>query len=378
MRSRSLAFILIVGLAAFSAGPAFGAPSDSETATAEPTPVVTTEDSTTAPLDEEDSPSPTPGPSDGGTSANTRPTVKDMSETVYQGETVTITLEGSDPDNEGKGNLKYEISNLNPSDKGTITLSGDTVTFEASSSKTGTATFQYWASNANATSDPGTVSLTVKERQPENQAPSAEPVSGGTVTQGQSVTFNLFGEDPDGDRLTYQIVKAPPRSQGDATVTKDGKVTFAAASDYAGSVSFTYLVSDGKAESSAATVSLIVVAPSPEPEPSSSSPSSSPGTDRPTGEPTDQPTSSSPTGGETSDPPTSSASENPTQTTTQPQSSSPEPTSTAISVPSHNASGGNGLEGGGIDRRDLGMGAVVVGASGLLFLGIRRLTLPEK
>lgn len=377
MRSRSLAFILIVGLAAFSAGPAFGAPSDSETATAEPMPVATTEDSTTAPLDEEDSPAPTPGPSDGETAANTPPTVKELSETVHQGETVTIKLQGSDDD---KDELTYEISNLNPSDKGTITLSGDTVTFEASSSKTGTATFKYQATDtAGDKSDWATVSVTVKKGPAGNQAPTAEPVSGGTVKQGESHTFNLFGEDPDGDPLTYQLVKAPPKSQGKAEVTKDGKVTFTAASDYAGSVSFTYLVSDGKAESSAATVSLIVVAPSPEPEPSSSSPSSSPETDRPTDEPTDQPTSSSQAGGVTSDPPTSSAApENPTQTTTQPQSSSPEPTSTAISVPSHNASGGNGLEGGGIDRRDLGMGSVVVGASGLLFLGIRRLTLPEK
>ncbi|MGO1637954.1 Ig-like domain-containing protein [Ancrocorticia populi] len=368
MRNRSLAFILIVGLAVFSAGPAFGASSDIEDATPEPTPAF----NETASSDE------TSGPGD-GESANTPPTVEPIQESVDQGKTAAIKLKGSGDEED---DLTYEISGLNPSDLGTIELNGDTVTFTASASKTGTATFTYTASNANGTSGPATVSLTVKKGPAQNKAPTAEPVSAGTVKQGESTTFSLFGEDPDKDPLTYRIVKGPPKSQGKAEVSKDGKVTFTAAATYAGSVSFTYLVSDGKADSSAATVSLIVVAPSPEPEPSpsgtsspssSASPSDLPGTTDP------EPTSEDPSGEAASEPePSSSDSDTPTQITTDAPSSSPDPTATAISVPTHTSAGGNGLEGNGMDGRDLGMGAVVVGASGLLFLGIRKLTLPEK
>ena len=137
---------------------------------------------------------------------------------MYQGKTVTIKLQGSDDE---KDELTYEISNLNPSDKGTITLSGDTVTFEASSSKTGTATFTYQATDtAGDMSDWATVSLTVKKGPAQNKAPTAEPVSAGTVKQGESTTFSLFGEDPDEDPLTYQIVKGPPKSQGKAEVSR--------------------------------------------------------------------------------------------------------------------------------------------------------------
>ncbi|MGO1592549.1 hypothetical protein [Ancrocorticia sp.] len=47
-------------------------------------------------------------------------------------------------------------------------------------------------------------------------------------------------------------------------------------------------------------------------------------------------------------------------------------------MPTRTSIGANGLEGSGIDGRDIGMGGVVAGAAALLFLGIRKLQAPEK
>ena len=61
--------------------------------------------------------------------------------------------------------------------------------------------------------------------------------------------------DGDSDKLTYSIVNQP--SHGTLTGTPPS-VTYKPASGYTGSDSFTFKVSDGKADSNTATISLSI------------------------------------------------------------------------------------------------------------------------
>lgn len=191
---------------------------------------------------------------------------------------------------------------------------------------------------------------------PRNILPTAQPVSAGTVAPGASITFSLFGEDPDGDLLVYTLESAPPASQGTARVSQDGKATFTASSNYAGPVSFAYVVDDDEASSAPATVTVMVE------KAVVSAPAISGGSGN---EPRPMP---SPNTLGTLDSATAS-----------PQSSeSSHSTSVPIAVPTQVTVGVNGLEGSGVDGRDLAMGAVVAAASGMLVLGIRKLGVSQK
>ncbi len=87
-----------------------------------------------------------------------------------------------------------------------------------------------------------------------NRAPSAKGQSFSTP-EDAPIAVTLTGSDPDGDALTYTIVTAPAygKLSGDAP-----KLLYTPKQDYSGKDSFTFTVSDGKATSAVATVTLTV------------------------------------------------------------------------------------------------------------------------
>ena len=88
-----------------------------------------------------------------------------------------------------------------------------------------------------------------------NDAPTATAQSvSGNEDAAQSIT--LAGSDPEGSSLTYAIASDP--SNGSASLSGN-TVTYTPSSNYSGTDSFTFTVSDGSATSSAATVSIAVI-----------------------------------------------------------------------------------------------------------------------
>lgn len=92
----------------------------------------------------------------------------------------------------------------------------------------------------------------------ENRAPSAGADTA-TVARGATAYIAVLANDtdPDGDALTVTAVTAP--SKGSAVVTGNGTtITYTAPSNFTGTTSFTYKVSDGKGGTATATVTVSV------------------------------------------------------------------------------------------------------------------------
>ena len=112
----------------------------------------------------------------------------------------------------------------------------------------------------NGGTDNGTVSLTVN---PVNDAPEAKNdvflVNQNTALNGNVLGPNGNGEDsdPDGDPLTVNTTPTIGPSDGQVTLNANGEFTYTPDTDFSGSDSFTYEVSDGTATSTG-TVSITV------------------------------------------------------------------------------------------------------------------------
>ena len=94
---------------------------------------------------------------------------------------------------------------------------------------------------------------------PTNHAPTAYSQSI-AIEEGQSKTITLNGNDIDGNTLTYRVSTNP--SHGTLTGTAPN-LTYTADTGYQGSDSFRFIANDGKADSSAATVSITISAYTP-------------------------------------------------------------------------------------------------------------------
>ena len=125
------------------------------------------------------------------------------------------------------------------------------VTYTPSTNYNGSDSFTFTVSDGVSTSSPATVDISITAV---NDAPtiSAQSASG---NEDEAQTITLAGNDVDGDALTY--VLATNSSNGASTLSGN-VVTYTPNTNYNGSDSFTFTVSDAEYTSSAATVSITV------------------------------------------------------------------------------------------------------------------------
>lgn len=91
-----------------------------------------------------------------------------------------------------------------------------------------------------------------------NEAPVAEDFDVETI-EDEPASFSLLdhASDPDGDELTATVLTAP--DFGSLDWSEDGAVTYTPIAEWAGVVSFEYLVNDGELDSNVAVVHIIVI-----------------------------------------------------------------------------------------------------------------------
>lgn len=143
---------------------------------------------------------------------------------------------------------------------GTLTLNLDgTFLYSPTAGYIGSDSFSYVANDGVLNSNAATVNITVSRL---NHSPVATDDSF-TTAEDTSLSVGLSGvlandTDLDGDLVTVRAISGP--AHGTLLLNADGSFLFVPNSDFSGSDSFTYLASDGLADSNIATVTINVAA----------------------------------------------------------------------------------------------------------------------
>jgi len=181
---------------------------------------------------------------------NDDPIAQDDSGATDEDVPVTFDVLGNDTDPEGDS---LTIQSVTQPDHGSVTTDGARVTYVPDPGFNGNDAFAYIVTDGSGGTDTATVTIAVATV---NDAPVAENDSGLT-DEDLPVTLDVLDNDtdPDGDRLIIQSVTQPDHG----SVTNDGaSVTYVPESDYSGSDTLTYSVSDGNGGTDTATVTIIV------------------------------------------------------------------------------------------------------------------------
>jgi hypothetical protein len=184
-------------------------------------------------------------------SVNDIPVVTAASYTTDEDTAKSITLTATDVDVPAQ-TLTYGISDTSAA-HGTVSLSGNTVTYTPALNYNGPASFKFTAKDGVASSTQATISLTVTSV---NDAPVTVGSSESThMNTAKTVTLGATDVDVPADTLTRSIVSGP--SNG-TLGTVGSTVVYTPTTDYVGTDSFTFKVNDGTADSNVSTISIEV------------------------------------------------------------------------------------------------------------------------
>lgn len=179
--------------------------------------------------------------------SNHAPVTQDGSATTAEDTAVDVALLASDVDLDA---LVYAI--VTPPVHGTLSGTAPDLVYTPAPDEHGPDTFVFQVSDGELVSNPATVTIEV---QPTNDPPVAADQSL-EVIQGVPAPATLTATDVDGDTLTYTIVTAPAHGTLSGSAPN---LIYTSEAGYAGADAFTFLVGDAQADSSVATVSLLVV-----------------------------------------------------------------------------------------------------------------------
>ncbi|MFN6107763.1 MAG: cadherin-like domain-containing protein, partial [Planctomycetaceae bacterium] len=145
--------------------------------------------------------------------------------------------------------------------QGTVTLlANGQFTYVPNPGFLGTDQFTYVAADATSTSAPATVTLTVTNTAPVAQADSFVITRDVFDSVSQSAPRLLANDtDRDGDSLAASLVNAP--SRGELVINPDGTWWYAPDKNWFGTVTASYRVNDGFADSEPVTITFQVVSP---------------------------------------------------------------------------------------------------------------------
>ena len=185
------------------------------------------------------------------TAANDPPMAYSDSATTQEDESISITLAGGDDDGDV---ITYRVV-TGPS-HGSLKGRAPRLIYSPKANFNGSDSFTFKTSDKRADSKTATVSITVNAV---NDPPTANNSS--VMTQeDKPVSISLTGDDPDGDLLTYIVVKGPAHGSLKGIAGKSPKLSYTPQANFSGSDSFTYKVSDKTAESAVATVLITIKA----------------------------------------------------------------------------------------------------------------------
>jgi PKD repeat protein len=178
--------------------------------------------------------------------ANDAPVPAAQSVTTAEDTAKSITLTGSDVDND---TLSFTV--VTPPTRGTLMGTPPNLIYTPAQDYFGTDRFTFTVSDGQATSSPAAVSITVSAV---NDIPVAHANSL-TTSEDMPLSITLSGSDGDGGTLSFAVASQP--AHGTLTGTPPN-LTYTPSPAYSGSDSFTFTVSDGVATSAPGTISISV------------------------------------------------------------------------------------------------------------------------
>ncbi|MDY7231400.1 Ig-like domain-containing protein [Hyalangium rubrum] len=189
---------------------------------------------------------------------NDPPTANDDILTVAEDSVATVVdVLANDTFAPDTGETLTVTSVTQPATGGTVTLVGGVVSFTPAANFAGIATFTYTISDGNGGTDTATVTVTVTEL---NDVPDAVNDAVTVAEDSAATVVDVLANDtfaPDvGETLTVTSV-TQPATGGTVTLT-GGVVRFTPAANFAGTVTFTYTISDGRGGTDIATVTVTV------------------------------------------------------------------------------------------------------------------------
>ena len=165
---------------------------------------------------------------------------------------VTVPLHCSDPD--GDAVTRSIVSGPAHGTLSAVDNSAGTVTYTPATEFSGKDSFTFAASDGVNQGAPATATITV--------TPGPLPTCGSASVRtavGRPVTVPLRCSDADGDTVSRSIVSRPAHGALSPVNNAAGTVTYAPASGFIGSDTFTFSASDGVNRSAPATASLTVI-----------------------------------------------------------------------------------------------------------------------
>jgi len=198
----------------------------------------------------------------GSSSANAPPVAQNDSGTTEEDTPITVAVLENDSDPDGN---TIHVSAVTQGASGSVEISGDnTVTYTPALNFYGQDTFTYTISDGKGGTDSAVVTVTVTAV-PDSPV-AVDDVAATTVNTAVTISVLQNDFDPDGDPLT--VVSITNGSRGAAVIDKDdsgnptGTITYTPGTDFVGSDSFVYTVSDGTGRTDTATVWVTVDPPS--------------------------------------------------------------------------------------------------------------------
>ena len=180
---------------------------------------------------------------------NDAPVSSDLVATTNEDNPVAISLSCSDADLDS---LTYiEVSSVS---NGSVSCTNENCTYTPNLNYNGSDSFTYKCNDGAVDSNTSTVSITVN---PVNDTPEAQNQSI-SLTEGESENGTLYGNDIDGDSLTYELVSSPLSGTFTITNSSTGAFTYSTSLGDAGSYTATYRVFDGTEYSTTQTISITV------------------------------------------------------------------------------------------------------------------------
>lgn len=183
--------------------------------------------------------------------ANDPPMAYKDSVTTQEDESVSITLSGGDDDGD---EISFHV--VKAPSHGSLKGKAPKLIYSPDADFNGSDNFTFKTSDGKAESQTATVSITVN---PVNDAPTANN-SSVITNEDEPVSISLTGNDPDGDLLTYIVVKGPSHGSLKGMAGTSPKLSYTPRENFNGTDSFTFRVSDNRVQSEVATALITVKA----------------------------------------------------------------------------------------------------------------------